>query len=516
MPLFIAEENSMRKQASSLEWSIVENDGDWARISAPPLPDVTPVTIRRLRLKRYFWGVVALLLLLASAGGWRWHTERATFPPPAASVTVTTQPALGAIASGRDAVVVSLPSNQWEVAWWRQFGQAYSGRSPALQPDEPDAYMDVTLQMVEFAHDRAVARVIMATSGGPAYRQTRFYRHTSAGWLRTARDATLWGSARSLETPFLVYHFRQNDAPAVNAILAQIDALYNTMRRNVGLPLTPGAEKLIIEVSVTQSPGNARYQPHNDERSMMAYRLVVASPALYLAPVELTDADLLAQSIALPLFDLVLAQASDHHATGASWQPMVNGLRLWQVWDLDLPLAVWREKVVKWVYVEGPAVRPEQPFVLPDSYPALCAAHKLWLPSPTQLNLPFLCGRAEPEWEALSLPRWRLRDPLTRLDQFIAPLRPEDNEEWPGSSHRVLHPGQTVAFATLIEYAVAAYGRERLPALVAGLGRYNTWDTLLPAVFGVSPDEFEAGWQDYLAAHYGRQPDLNQRQGSDG
>jgi hypothetical protein len=65
------------------------------------------------------------------------------------------------------------------------------------------------------------------------------------------------------------------------------------------------------------------------------------------------------------------------------------------------------------------------------------------------------------------------------------------------------HPGQTVALATLVEYAVATYGRERLPALVTGLGQSDSWETLLPAVYGVSAAEFEAGWLAYLKAHYG-------------
>jgi hypothetical protein len=58
-----------------------------------------------------------------------------------------------------------------------------------------------------------------------------------------------------------------------------------------------------------------------------------------------------------------------------------------------------------------------------------------------------------------------------------------------------------VALATLIEYAVATYGHERLPGLVAGLGQSESWGTLIPAVYGVSSAEFEAGWQAYLAAH---------------
>jgi hypothetical protein len=42
--------------------------------------------------------------------------------------------------------------------------------------------------------------------------------------------------------------------------------------------------------------------------------------------------------------------------------------------------------------------------------------------------------------------------------------------------------------------------------LVAGLGQYESWDTLLLAVYGISAAEFEAGWQAYLAAHYGVSP----------
>jgi hypothetical protein len=49
---------------------------------------------------------------------------------------------------------------------------------------------------------------------------------------------------------------------------------------------------------------------------------------------------------------------------------------------------------------------------------------------------------------------------------------------------------------------VTTYGRERLPVLIAGLGQYDTWETLLLAVFGVSAAEFEAGWRTYLVNHY--------------
>src|SRR5262249_28271722 len=145
-------------------------------------------------------------------------------------------------------------------------------------------------------------------------------------------------------------------------------------------------------------------------------------PAVYLAPVELTDAELLVQSIALPLLDQVLAQTRERYRIDSAWRPLLDGLRLWQAWDLDLPLAAWREEVVQWLYIDMPASSPGQSFVLPDRYSDLCAAHKLWLPSPLGLDIPLFCNE-------LDRTAWQLvwsgaRGPLTQLDQLAVPASP--------------------------------------------------------------------------------------------
>jgi hypothetical protein len=50
----------------------------------------------------------------------------------------------------------------------------------------------------------------------------------------------------------------------------------------------------------------------------------------------------------------------------------------------------------------------------------------------------------------------------------------------------------------------------RVPPSAAHWGdeasRYESWDTLIPAVFEVSADEVQAGWQSYLAEHYAIKP----------
>jgi hypothetical protein len=49
---------------------------------------------------------------------------------------------------------------------------------------------------------------------------------------------------------------------------------------------------------------------------------------------------------------------------------------------------------------------------------------------------------------------------------------------------------------------VATYGYEQLPVLLDSLADHDDWETLIPAVFGVSAADFEANWLNYLAQHY--------------
>jgi hypothetical protein len=53
------------------------------------------------------------------------------------------------------------------------------------------------------------------------------------------------------------------------------------------------------------------------------------------------------------------------------------------------------------------------------------------------------------------------------------------------------------AAATLIAYATNRYGTQTLPILLAALSQYDSWQSLIPAVYGVSAEQFEQGWQEY-------------------
>lgn len=455
----------MSKQTPTVEWIVAESEAEWERLCPVPVLNLASERHRRLHLRRAFWCVTALLLLLASANS-------VSAPAPISPVAEKSSKP-------------SAPDH------WFLPGAVVSVPGLGIENIFP-AYTFEAIQNFTVQDEQATVRVIMYTEyGKPAYRQTRFYQRTGPDWRQMMPDDALWGPARTLETPNFVYHFRQNDEQTVVVVAAQVDALYATMQRNLGLPISLGGEKLVIEVNLTSRPSTAPSRPSTDNH------FSVASPALYLAPVALTDAQILAQSIALPLLDHLLAQASQHHDLPSSWQPLLNGLRLWQLWNLELPLAIWREDIVQWLYSDLPTAAARQPPPLPDRYADLCAAHQLWLLSPSQVGIPLLCSRLK--LEATYFP-WYYLNPPTHLAQLNLPLAQHDQLK------ERRDRGLSVALATLIEYAVVTYGQEQLPVLVAGLGHYESWATLIPAVYGVSATEFEAGWQAYLAVQYGISP----------
>lgn len=480
----------MPKQTPELDWQIVENDEEWERQRALFPPEGVTTNSSPPRIRRIWLGMAMLFLLLTGAGDWWWRATQGQADQAAA-----TAPAQQGFTPGKldlAALVASIKQNHEMMNGWYELGQRGDDLRAAIVAADPTAHLGLTVQAVNAQDDQAEVEVVTYDKQNvPAYRQTRFYRWTNAGWQRTAPDATLWGPEQSLTTPYFLYHFRERDATTVLAVAPQMDALYITLWRNFGLPILPTPDKLVIDVSVTQPPGQVS--------SWFAgpNHIAVSSPALYLAPVGLTDAVLLTQSLALPLLDHVLTQAVQVHPIGAPWQPLLNGLRLWQMWDWDLPLAARRHDIVQWLYADVPrtAIAPD----LPAYYAEFCALHPLWTPNPWQL--PLECGKGTQDTGRAAW--WRQRDLPRRLSQLAVPLSPRLSIQTGSVPEQITYPGQAVALATLIEYAVAAYGRERLPVLLVGLGQYASWEALLPAVYGISSAQFEAGWQAYLAAHYG-------------
>jgi hypothetical protein len=132
----------------------------------------------------------------------------------------------------------------------------------------------------------------------------------------------------------------------------------------------------------------------------------------------------------------------------------------------------------------------------PAFAPQLCAMHRLWISSPQAIQIPLSCAgenRADlaPEEQTV------VESPLT-----LAELLPIDYGPLQLIPPRPAYAGAPVVMTTLFDYAAAAYGKPRLVLMVQSLHEHTNWETLTPAVFGLSASDFEQGWRADLAARY--------------
>ena len=98
------------------------------------------------------------------------------------------------------------------------------------------------------------------------------------------------------------------------------------------------------------------------------------------------------------------------------------------------------------------------------------------------------CGDSDPAHLMQDMPF----PPQQLVDLEMIPSIPPRAEQW-------VHRWQQLAIlASIVDYAVTTYGRHTLPLLLQAMSVYDDWETLIPAVFDVSVEEFEAGWHAYL------------------
>jgi hypothetical protein len=125
----------------------------------------------------------------------------------------------------------------------------------------------------------------------------------------------------------------------------------------------------------------------------------------------------------------------------------------------------------------------------------LCRIYRIWQISPLDLRIPLTCNEQH-DLAVYNLPAQAHPDLLLPQQESFAN----------GTSVLVHAFGNVVIVETIIEYVSVAYGREQLPLLLETSGQHASPETLIPAVFGVTLAEFEAGWQRYMAENYGVTP----------
>ncbi|MBI3960510.1 MAG: hypothetical protein HY328_16995 [Chloroflexi bacterium] len=275
------------------------------------------------------------------------------------------------------------------------------------------------------------------------------------------------------------------DVAVVAALAEELDALYVETFAAVGVPPIHGTGAPDGRLSVlVQGTDGIKWDSARGQ-------VTLPSPALLSAPGGWKESDLLRQSWVIALMDQAVYEAGIVHDVPAGWQPMLGGLRLWLLWQAGGPLAESREEIVRWRYGAAGTAVPG------DSLTSICQTFSVWHLSPLDYSVPLACGPADRS----GLPLSKAPDTLAGLGLPEAVWSNESEQDQP--SGQSSSADRSVALALLIDYAAERYGVETLPALLAGLARYDSWETLIPAVYGVSAEALEAGWQAWLAAEYG-------------
>ena len=266
------------------------------------------------------------------------------------------------------------------------------------------------------------------------------------------------------------------DIALAAATLSEMEAIYLDAFAALGLSPTHGEDapdgRLLVVLRGTDAPVWER----------AAGRVTLPSPAALPAPAGTNRQELLRQAWRLALVDEVSRDVRDVYAIPRGWLPLLGGLRLWQLRDGGGPLGeAWDEVTARLYGVEGKHLTP-------NDIADLCVQYAAWDLAPIDHSIPLSCDEG-------------VDSGLTRLPVAVgltALYGSQNSEDAFGqdSVHSLMtFTSHRVVMALIFEYAAACCGEEKLPALLGALAQHESWDTLIPAVYGVSLEEFEEGWR---------------------
>jgi hypothetical protein len=481
---------SGKSKAQLVEWRVCDDEHDWhtaQRVAVEGLtldePSIRPTHAWPIR-----WGITSFLIVSITAlcgAWWLWGIAQKGLSEIEAEIE-----------EGVRAEFWSGPAKGHTAETTQKERNLLSGVRSARGIDEAV----VELEIRDLNAGWAVVDVLLRPkSDGQFYRQTRVYESTERGWVRAEVTAERWGRESQFESEYFVFYFHAIDRKAVLEAAPQLDALYLSLTNNL-LSDMPPAEKqaIIIDPEQTIELLTLLVAPPDP--------LIVASPSASLRPADLAVSDLLIQSAMLALFEVHATLATQRYESSSQMEEIYPGLRLWLMWQHELPLALWREPIVKWVFRDPQVAVGPNALATPNFAKELCTHHALWVQSPLSIAIPILCWKSEGEEEKIVA--WRydvlpIENPLTS----VMGTRPLSNESSQWQDSATPDPvGPAVGVATVFEYVVSVYGIDYIPLLIRAMPQYDSTESLVPALFGISEDDFHHGWQTYMVESYGVSP----------
>jgi hypothetical protein len=484
----------MGKQVTKIEWRIQDEEAVNREGTVPSALALEAATSNRIDFR---WHAGAALVMLLITGAWLWYQAEQGARAHEAEVESELDHRVQAemwVAANQDVeLALNLAADPLVPAWQRNFGRD-DHTIAMLQTLSTTSPLTVEFQVIGLEGAQAdVIMTIRDLSGGIDLRQRRFYRHTETGWLRTAPSVEHWGPFTSLESKQFIFTYYQHDVKVVQRIAPQVDTLYDDIRHTLDLPVDNNRAKILVEITPVAVPGEALL------RASPPDHYVIPAPSLYLAPIHVSDEQLLLQSLFLAMIPNLVDETFNAHNIRWVHQQMRHALQLWLLWNVQYPLAVAREPLVLWRLRNVSNAVQGEVAPLPQQYEELCLLHNVWLPSPSLLTIPLTCNKQDHTPMLAPAPKALSASQLEQLiaNVFLSSATPV------GNVFSTAQPGDAIILETLIEYVVNHYGREQLPQFISALGQHRSWTVLCPELFGVTSPVFAAGWHNFLEDHYG-------------
>lgn len=471
----------MAKKEPTVSWQVLLDENQWERdANTPAAPGETTEPRRRLVLPRRWLLVGALILVLGLAITGLSLWQRAQSGLALMEQEIAKAVVLESVAqeqqNPRLAAALLDPATDptWRTAVVDRLMADHSA------PPTPE------VESLEWVEGVALVHLTITDPDLPqSSRSVRFYRENGTGWQRTAPVASFWGAAESWEGEYFSFRFYQRDREAVLAAAPQVESVYLALRRDLGLPVLPTHRVVVV-----------RPDDRPVEFDFPTGELRHPSPQLLELPVGISDESALSRSLTLYLINELVRESFDRYAFGQAWMwsnLAESGLRNWlqlRGGVLDTSLSA----LIPWLLETDPEAVAQPPAGVAEACQLMNGLGVRMLMLPCN---PDIQGSRPNRSSVLELAR------LTTTYDFDFTQDANAAGTPSGPMWREETRQEIVAATTIFLYAVETYGVERLPAFLEALGDYRGWTGVLPAAYGVTTDEFEAGWRGWLAAEFG-------------
>jgi hypothetical protein len=330
----------MLRQPTSMDWSLVE-EAEWERLRPVETGSAERTAHANPHANPDGWilahaahGVTLLLAALVLTGATFAHA-----PPSSSWAYETILPTLQLeveawAAHDRDLLDRTIDGNvsprfqdEWRVGW-----ETDDGRPPVYRVHVLDVAPEGELIRVQLRVDQSDPRWWLSNP----HRETRFYRQTAAGWLRTVPPTQFWGKQRVIETSNMRFEFYDYDFDTVIDVVDNVELAYVRAYAWLGVPLPPTTDKVTVAIMPDLVRGWGAF----------GNRLLLTSSTVTDVPATLSDADYLTQQIVARMASRTLNRLFESYerTNTYQWRTMIWALNGWWRSELTGQRSPWHQQ----------------------------------------------------------------------------------------------------------------------------------------------------------------------------